>query len=244
MPNPGRLWTAADYRDCRDVLYQLDRTQRGALPRTESSKSGPVFARLTNPTNTLPLADRFLPTEERIHFFYAVINRMPAFQSSYRFRPGEPVFHRESIELDHTFLLMLGSAVEWDGKRLPPSPGETQAATFHLGELSRTRIESLRDLNPAQSVVPQGDRFLIVGQYSATILRSLLPWVADGTGLSDSDRLRAIRYLREDMPILWPHVSPNQQRESLGDLDGVLRRTTQPDVRQELEALRQQLVPR
>src|SRR5262245_44993086 len=36
MPDPGRLWMAADYRDCRDVLYGLDRTNRAALPRMES----------------------------------------------------------------------------------------------------------------------------------------------------------------------------------------------------------------
>jgi hypothetical protein len=208
----------------------------------ESAKSGPVFARLANQTNTL--GDQFLPTAERIRYFFEILNRLPAFRDIYRFRPGEPVFHREFIELDHVFLRMLGSAVEWDGKRLPPSAGETQPAIFYLNESSRTHLESLLDVNPAQSLVPRGDRFMIVGSYGAVSFRSLLPWLADGTGLSDAERLRAVRNLREDMPVLWPHLSPTQQRESVDDLDEVLRRASQQEIRRELQALRQQLVPR
>jgi hypothetical protein len=244
MPDPDRLWTAADYRDCRDILYKLERTQRTALPRLESAKSGPLFARFVNPTNTLLLADRFLPTEERIRSFVAILNRLPAFQEIYRFALREPAFHRESIELDHTLLRMLGHAVEWDDKSLPPSAGETRGATFRLVELSRTSVESLLNLSPAQSVVPRGDRFIVVGAYSVVTLRSRLAWLADGTGLPEAERLRAIRYLREDMPILWPHLSASQQHESVGDLDEVLRRTRNEHIRRELEAFRQQLVPR
>src|SRR5689334_9503776 len=157
MPDPGRLWTAADYRNCRDILYALDRTNRAALPRMESAKSGDIFARLVNPTNTSLLAERFLPSEERVRLFYAVLNRLPAFRDIYRFNSREPAFHRETIELDHTFLRMLGSAVEWDGKALPPAAGEarverdgktlppaaseTRSVTFQLSELSRTPLE-------------------------------------------------------------------------------------------------------
>jgi hypothetical protein len=241
MPDPNRLWTAADYRGCRDILYALDRTNRAALPRMESSKSGSVFARMINVTNTLSLADRFLPSEERVRLFYAVLNRLPAFRDIYRLNSSESAFHRETIELDHIFLRMLGSAVEWDGKTLPASAGETRSVTFQLSELSRTPIESLLALSPAQSVVPRGDRFIVVGAYSAVTLRSRLPWLADGTGLPDSNRLRAIHYLREDIPPLWPHLSSSQQRESVGDLDEVLRRTRHEEIRRELEAFRGQL---
>jgi hypothetical protein len=58
MPDPGQLWTASDYRDCRRVLLELDRTNRAALPRIDSAVSGPVFARLVNPTNTQLVALR------------------------------------------------------------------------------------------------------------------------------------------------------------------------------------------
>ena len=40
MPNPGHRWTAKDYGNCRNILYGLDRTNRTALPRSESLKSG------------------------------------------------------------------------------------------------------------------------------------------------------------------------------------------------------------
>jgi len=207
----------------------------------DSLKSGAVFARLINPTNTLLLAERILPSKERILVFMTILNRLPAFRDIYRFDAREPVFLREVIELNHTFLRMLGSAVEWDGKPLPPASGENQPATFHLAELSRTYNESLLNVNPAQSVVPRGDRFIVVGAYTAATFGSFLPWLADGTGLTEADRLRAIRYLREDMPILWPHLSDANQRELLRDLDEVLRRTGHEEIRRNLDAFRQQL---
>src|SRR5262245_29693793 len=45
LPDPDRFWTGEDYRDARDVLYALVRTNRAALPRMDSPKSGAVFAR-------------------------------------------------------------------------------------------------------------------------------------------------------------------------------------------------------
>jgi hypothetical protein len=145
------------------------------------------------------------------------------------------------VELNHTFLRMLRSAVEWDGKPLPAALEENQPATFHLAELSRTYKESLLNLNPEQSVVPRGERFILVGAYTAATVGSFLPWLADGTGLAQADRLRAIGYLQEDMPILWHHVSVAHQRELLGDVDEVLRRTRNEDIRRNLDAFRQQL---
>lgn len=207
----------------------------------ESPKSRVVFARLINPTNTLLLAEPFLPSKERVLVFMTILNRFQAFRDIYRFDAREPVLLREVIELNHTFLRMLGSAVEWDGKPLPAALGENQPATFHLSELSRTYNESLLNVSPEQSVVPRGDRFIIVGAYTAATVGSFLPWLADGTALTQADRLRAIGYLREDMPILWPHLSVTNQRELLGDLEEVLRRTSDEEIRRNLNAFRQQL---
>ena len=57
---------------------------------------------------------------------------------------------------------------------------------------------------------------MIVGAYTSATVGSFLPWLADGTGLTQEDRFRAIGYLREDLPILWPHISAANQRELLG----------------------------
>lgn len=240
MPDPGRQWTAADFGNCRDILYRLDRTNRTALPRSESLKSGALFARLTNPTNTLLLGEQFLPSEDRGREFITILNRYSAFRDIYRFDTRGPVLLREMMEINHAFLRMLGSAVEWDGKPLPLAPGEKSATIFRLSESLRTYSESLLNLPASQSSVPRGDRFIVVGAYTAVTL-GFLPWVADGTELVEADRLKAIRYLRADLPVLWPHVSTANQREFLGVLDEVLRRTRHEEVRQNLAALRQEL---
>lgn len=242
VPDPSRYWTDGDYRDYRDVLLKLIRTNRAALPRVESPKSGLLFARLVNPTNTAFLGDPFLPTEKRVQHFSEILNRMPMFQSIYGYDTTELVFHREVIELNHAFLRMLISAVEWDGKPLPPSASEGQPTTFRLTEYSRTRIDGLLNSPAKQSEVPREDRLVVVGAYTAATLRSFLPWLADGSSQPAAERLRAIRYMRGDLPVLWPHVSASQQRESLEELNEVLRRTQHGEVRREIEAFRNQLV--
>lgn len=241
-PDPNRYWTDSDFHDYRDVLSRLVVTNRAALPRVESPKSGLVFARLVNPTNTAFLGDRFLPTQKRVKHFSEILNRMPTFQSIYRYDTTEPVFHREVIELNHAFLRMLVSAMEWDGKPLPPSAGEHQPTTFRFTEYSRTRIDGLLNSPSQQSEIPRDDRLILVGAHAAATLRSFLPWLADGSSQPTAERLRAIRYMRQDLPALWPHVRASQQRESLEELNEVLRRTQHGEVRSEIEALRSQLV--
>ena len=240
MPDPGRRWTAKDYGNCRDILYRLDRTNRTALPRSESLKSGVLFARLINPTNTLLLGDQFLPSEVRGREFITILNRYSAFRDIYRFDTRGPLLLREMMELNHAFLRMLGSAVEWDGKPLPLAPGEKSSVTFRLSESLRTYSESLLNLPASQSAVPRGERFIVVGAYTAVTL-GFLPWVADGTELGEADRLKTIRYLRADLPVLWPHVSTANQREFLGNLDEILRRTRHEEIRRNLAAFRQEL---
>jgi hypothetical protein len=241
IPDPAVRWSADDYRACRDSLMVLSVTNRAALPRMESARSGLLFGRLVNSTNTLLLGDQSMASGDRIKTFSGILNRMSAFQDIYRYDSREPVFHREVIELGHAFLRMMGSAVEWDGKELPRSEGEPQGVTFRLGESSRTYVESLLNLDAEKSTVPRGERFIIVGAYAAKTLRSLLPWLTDGSGQPVADQLRAIQYLKEDMPVLWPHISESLQNETLEELKELHRRASSQDLRQGLNELRQQL---
>jgi hypothetical protein len=215
VPDPRRYWTASDFRECRDVLFGLSLTNRTALPRLGSAKSGVLFARLTNPTNTVFLADARLASGERAREFMAILNRLPVFQDIYRMDSRQLEYARELIEIDHTFLRMLGSAVQWDGKQLPPSSGETEPVRFRLVEISRSYRDSLVNRNPGDSVTPRGerDRLILVAAHALATLNSSLPWLADGTGLAEADRIRGVRYLREDTPILRPHISADHQRE-------------------------------
>lgn len=238
VSDPLRRWSADDYRNCRDVLAGLSVSNRSSLPRLDSDKSGPLFRRLVNTTNLLSLEATNLPSNERIRDFFGILNRIPVFIDLYRYDTREPVFHREFIELSHGFLQMLGSAVHWDGRKLPLAPGETEAVTFQLNEYSRTRLDNLLKVSPSDSQVPQGQRFIVVGSYAVTTLRSLLPWLADGSGQSGSDRLHAARYLRNDMPALWPHVSASQQTEALSEINELIRRTSNAALSKELSDLR------
>lgn len=242
MPDPRRVWSAGDYATCRDVLNQLELTNRAALPRMGSPRSGVVFARLINRTNTLSLGERFLPAPERIRLFITLLNRFSAFQDIYRQGTQEPVFHRESIEIQHAYLGMLRSAVEWDGKILPPGPDERQGETFSIVEASYMGPRRWPYGPPEQGVVPRGDRFVFVGTYTALTMRSLLQWLADGGGMPDAERRLAIAYVKEAAPVLWPHVKASQQRELVALLNEVRSRTSHGDIQRELEELRSLLV--
>ncbi len=242
IPEPDRTWTAAEYRRCRDVLYGLDRTNRAAMPRLGSTRSGPVFARLINPTNTLPLTERVLPGRERVRFFSDLANVYTAFLDLYD--PSiEPTLHHESIELNHTYLRMLRSAVELDNLPLPPARGETNRTILRVSEISRTLVEDIRGSHISKSVVPRGDRYSVLGGFCAKSVHQVLPWLADPARLPESERVAGAVYLRQDVPVLWKHVPTAAQQDLLGVLEVVLQQTTNEKVRGELELLRIQIAP-
>lgn len=243
-PDPARFWTPNDYGQLRDVLYQLSRTQRNALPRMDSSKSGLLFARLINATNTLLLAETSLPTRKRIELFMGVLNRFPVFQGIYRADMEGPAFHREAIELDHAYLSMLRHAVEWNGKKLRGAADESSAVTFRLVELARTGYDSLLGRPGTETFIAPSDSSSVVGARTAATVMERLPWLADGTGVSDVDRHRAVHSLQENLPGLWSHITSAHRKELASSLDEVLRRTQEPAIRKELESLRQQLILR
>lgn len=242
VPDPLRRWTADDYRACRDLLMGLSVSNRWALPQMQSAKSGTVFQRLVNSTNLLLLDETALPQNVRIRDFFGILNRMPVFIDLYRYDTREPVFHREFIELSHGFLRMLGSAVTWDGKKLPPSAGEQEGVTFQLSEYSRTYVDNLLHSSPNASRVPRGDRFIVVGSYAATTFRAFLPWLVDGSGQPAGEQLRAVAYLKNDMPVLWRHISVSLREESLDDIQELSRRTSNETLRNELTDLRRVLM--
>lgn len=242
VSDPSQRWTADDYRACRDLLMGLSSSNRWALPRMESVKSGAVFQRLVNPTNLLLLDETALTSNVRIKEFFGVLNRMPVFIDLYRYDTREPVFHREFIELSHGFLRMLRSAVSWDGKKLPLSAGELEGVTFRLSEYSRTYVDNLLNSSPNASRVPRGDRFIVVGSYAAKTFRSFLPWLADGSGQSAADQLRAVACLKNEMPILWRHISASLREESLSEVEELGRRTSNDTLRNELADLRRVLM--
>ena len=122
------------------------------------------------------------------------------------------------------------------------APGSGREERRHV---PAARIEPHLQREPVEpfSLTKRGaarDRFIVVGAYTAVTL-GFLPWLADGTELGEADRLKAIRYLRADLPVLWPHVSIANQREFFAVLDEVLRRTRHEEARQNLAAFRQEL---
>lgn len=242
VPDPLRRWTADDYRSCRDLLMGLSVSNRWALPRMESVKSGAMFQRLVNSTNLLLLDETALTSNVRIKEFFGILNRMPVFIDLYRYDTREPVFHREFIELSYGFLRMLRSAVSWDGKKLPLSAGEHEGVTFQLSEYSRTYVDNLLNTSPSASRVPRGGRFIVVGSYAAKTFRSFLPWLVDGSGQPAADRLRAIACLKSEMPVLWPHISSALREESLAEVEELSRRTSDETLKNELADLRRVLM--
>lgn len=240
MPDPGRFWTPVDYHNCRDVLLSLDRTNRAALPRMDSAKSGPVFARLVNATNLLVLTERTLPTPVRIRLFYALLNRFPAFEDIYKLSILDTRFHREAIELDHVFLRLARMAIEFDGHALLLGPGENAEIVFHYSEAFYSNADLLLNKGPREVTVHRSNQFNLLSSQCTSIITRQLPWLADGTGLADAERLSAARYLRQDLPFLWKHMSPGNQQSIMQDLKAIIPRTHQAEVRREMEALRDQ----
>jgi hypothetical protein len=240
MPDPERFWSAKDYRVCLGVLQQLDRTNRAALPRLRNPASGPIFARLTNPTNTLVLTEKSLPAQTRVELFYTLMNKFDFFQEIYKLSILDTGFVVEAVDLNRVFLRLARSAIEWDGKPLPGSANETEIV-FLWNESFFSMKDLLLNDTGANARLPRGGKFPLLGGACARIVSRMLPWLADGTGLPDAQRLIVVRFLREDLPVVWKQFASSSQRDALADLTEVLRNTKPGKIRQELEALRGQL---
>ena len=51
VPSPEQPWTSDEYKKAIDTLNGIKSTDKFALPRRRSNKSGSVFARLADPNN-------------------------------------------------------------------------------------------------------------------------------------------------------------------------------------------------
>jgi hypothetical protein len=241
LPDPGHFWTANDYSACRDVLLSLDRTNRAALPRFDSPKSGPIFARLVNATNVLVLSEQTLSARERVRLFYPLLNRFPAFEDIYKLSIVDMRFHREAIELDHVFLRLARQAIEFDGKTLPLGPGENTEIIFHYAEVFYSNADLLFDKRPQEVMVPRGRQFNLLSSQCTAVITRQLPWLAEGTGLTHTERTLAAQYLRQDLPPLWKYFSPGNQASVMQDFKAIMPRVLKSEVRRELESLRNEL---
>jgi hypothetical protein len=236
MPDPGKFWTASDYATFCGLLRELDRTNRAAFPRLDSPTSGPLFARVTNPTNTLFCLEAELPAADRLRLYQSLLTFIPSILDMYKLSGVDATFHHETVELAHTHLRLLRLAVEQDGKPMPNAPG---SPPMHLRELTVTPWSSQG--SPDNFVVPRQGSFGVLGAHAAVTLTYVLPWLGDPTVVPDSERLVAARYFNEDVPVLWPHILPGSRTRLMEDLVAVIERTRQVEVRRGLEKLRTQL---
>lgn len=236
MPDPAKFWTGSDYATFCGLLHQLDRTNRAAFPRLDSSTSGALFARVTNPTNTLFCLEANLPAGERLRLYQSLLTFMPSILDMYKLSGMDATFHHETVELAHTHLHLLRLAVEQDGKPMPGSPG---SPPMHLREFTITPWNSQGD--PDNFVVPRKGSFEVLGAHAAVTLSYLLPWLGDRTVVPDSERLAATRYLNEDVPLIWENIVPASRARLMEDLTMVINGTRHGEIRSELENLRKRL---
>jgi hypothetical protein len=236
MPDPAKFWTGSDYATFCELLHHLDRTNRAAFPRLDSTTSGALFARVTNPTNTLFCLEADLPARDRLRLYQSLLTFMPSILDMYKLGGMDTTFHHETVELAHTHLHLLRLAVEQDGK---PMPGSAGAPPMHLREFTITPWNSQGD--PDNFIVPRKGSFEVVGAHAAVTLSYLLPWLGDRTVVPDSERLAATRYLNEDVPPLWEHIVPASRTRLIEDLTMVINGTRHGEIRNGLENLRKQL---
>lgn len=230
ISNPAEFWSVKDFRRCRDVIQELNWTNRLAIPQLGDPISRAYFDRLVNSTNTDLLPNRYLQSPERIRQFVGVMGVMEDLQRIYRPDHRKPDFLRESLEVDLAYLRMLRSAVEYNGQILPLAPGETEGTILKVGQPrdSRAEIPSL------------GERVPVVAFRSMTTFESILS-VLVRPHLAESDRMDAVRRLHRDLPVLWPQLIPKHQQEALVQLEFAQSRLPMGPVKDALKKLRDRL---
>lgn len=236
MPDPAKFWTASDYAIFSGILHDLDRTNRAAFPRLDSSNSGALFARVINATNTVLCLEANLPAGDRLKLYQSLLIFIPSIFDVYKLSGNDMTFHHETVELAHVHLHLLRLAIEQDNK---PMPGPAGSPSVHLTELTIHPWNSQG--SPDNFKVPRKGSFGIVGAHAAATLCYLVPWLGDPTVVPESERRAAIRYLNEDVPLLWGHIVPATRRSLMQDLVVTIEGTRHAEIREGLEKLRKQL---
>lgn len=212
IPSPERHWSGEDYVLAQQALHALAQKNPADLPRYQSTRSGPLFARLTAFENVDSIRTLQFPPLSQVQLVSAILDPAARILMVYlgAHSTSSP-FSAEMIELQ-SFITHLAAEMLEAIDRLPPE-GIKNREAFESG------LAKVRD-------------------GMGTVVMGALTTLSERNVYSDEERIRFLGTLKLDLPRLLPRLKPLTQQEVPVRIGKLLADEPSPEVKRELEALR------
>ena len=152
LPRVGAAWSPHDYSLAQQALGRLSSSNRLFLPRSGSTRSGDVFARVVSSANLASLSDLRLPAQARWELAEQYAGVIPPMLALYAFASNDDVaLPREQIELVAQLLKVHSLALTLSTK--DEISGAVDTAALH-----RTALAVLRG---AGSMLGESQRYAL-----------------------------------------------------------------------------------
>jgi hypothetical protein len=212
VPSPERSWSAQDYALALEALSELAQKDPTQLPRYQSERSGPLFARLTAYDNVDSLESLQLPALAKVQTAGAMLG--PASQ-----------------------ILMLYLQAHSTSNSFASEMIELQAFTLHaavavLEAMNHVPTSGIRNREAFESGLAQ------MQSGFGKMVSGFLTTLSEREVYSDEDRLRFLGRLMQDLPRLMPLLQPLTRKEVPVRIDELLANERSPEVKRGLESLR------
>ncbi|WP_375766691.1 hypothetical protein NR798_34105 [Archangium gephyra] len=215
VPSPERSWSGQDYAAAAQALSALAQKSPPELPRYQSTRSGPLFARLTSFENVDAIERLQVAPLARVQLAGSMME--PASQLLMLYIGANAAsggFSTEMIELQ-AFV--------------------THAAAEMMEAIDQVPPTDIRNREAFESGMAQ----IRMGLGKVAI--GALTTVSERKVYSNEDRLRFLGTLKQDLPRLLPKLEPLTQQEVPVRIEKLLADEPSPEVKRELEALRSAL---
>lgn len=215
IPSAEGSWDGEDYVLAAQALAAIAQKNPAELPRYRSTRSGPLFARLTAFENVDAIEKLEVAPLARVQLAGSVMEPVSQILMLYiGANATSGSFATEMIELQ-SFI--------------------SHAAAEMMEAIDRVPLTGIRNREAFESGMAQ----IRTGLGSVVI--GALTTLSERKVYSDEDRLRFLGTLKQDLPRLVPQLASTTQKEVPARLETLLADEPSPEVKRELEALRSAL---
>jgi hypothetical protein len=214
VPSAEGSWDGEDYVLAAQALAAIAQKNPAELPRYRSTRSGPLFARLTAFENVDAIEKLEVAPLARVQLAGSVMEPVSQILMLYIGANESGSFATEMIELQ-SFI--------------------THAAAEMMEAIDRVPVSGIRNREAFESGMAQ------IRTGVGSVVLGALTTLSERKVYSDEDRLRFLGTLKQDLPRLVPQLASTAQKEVPARLETLLADEPSPEVKRELEALRSAL---
>lgn len=212
VPSPERTWSAQDYALAMKALSEIAQKDPAQLPRYQSERSGPLFARLTAYDNMDSLESLQLAPLAQVQTAGAMLG--PASQILMLYLQAHSTSNSFATEMIELQAFTLHAAV---------------AVLEAMDSVPRSEVRNRDAFESGLAQMQSGFGKMVSGALATLSEREVY---------SDEDRTRFLGRLMQDLPRLLPLLQPLTRREVPVRIDELLANERSPQVKRELESLR------